>query len=515
MAPGMAPKSGHLSSMSLDFEEDEWVTPADWQAGVVASATPSGLAASVFVPSVPLSDDEEDEEEEEEDPDAADDSNLEEIGDSDGLGDTDVETDGEWAGSSSWSFPAASVAEALTLVTSRPPSLVASRPPSLVPSKPPSEAEEASVRSSLFIDVTMAPPKRPPHRCGAPSFEISAPMGQDGPSESTWKRAESDRMPRLPMVFDISALNEEGDEEPEPCAAASSHSVPEDRERRLLCDVLWASQPEWGPADLVAAERKLAKAGVDSVAGLVAVLCNDLDRHLAQVGNGKRGTFNLKAFKTPQEVRAGAVWGHSGKGRGMEGPRLEQGRLLCDVLWQSRPTWTPAMLAAAQRKLAMVGIHDLASLDRALSGGLNRRLRKAGLKTFSADTIVALRRHMDAFFDRLGIEDKETAWMSSSIRGTSEAVLHEAWSELPLREVLWESRPMWSALDLSAAERKLALIGINSVTSLAGALAGDLNKQLRAAGLKAFNRETVRELRRRLGVPPSARRGAVKSMTPK
>mmetsp|Transcript_143763 Transcript_143763/g.446717 ORF Transcript_143763/g.446717 Transcript_143763/m.446717 type:complete len:289 (-) Transcript_143763:63-929(-) len=282
---------------------------------------------------------------------------------------------------------------------------------------------------------------------------------------------------------------------------ASSFSDPvasEVRERRMLCDVLWASQPCWGPDDLLAAQRKLAKVGVDSVASLVAALRVDLERHLAKVD--RRGAPRLRVPEVQKDSGEGCA-------------RLEQGRLLCDVLWKSRPTWTPAMLAAAQRKLSMVGINHLASLDRALSKGLNRRLRKAGLKTFSVDTIVALRRHMDIFFDRLGVEDKETAWMNSGGR-ISEGLVRDDVVEPPLRDVLAQCRPMWSALDLASAERKLALVGISSTTSLRGALAGDLNTQLRTAGLKAFNRETVRLLRRRLGMTLPRRAAAKTSQGP-
>lgn len=527
--PGMVPPPGR-PSLVLEDSEDEWVRPSDLQ-----SCASAGLAASVFVPSVTFPSDDEGEEDGEEDFKSAHDSsaededlvdaedgNEEDLGDSDGLGEEEVETDGEWGGSSTWSFPAAAAADAVIAVTSPgPPSdasvegtpgsaVVRSRRPA--PSSPLRSLaqEDSGVRSSLFIDVPMTPPRHP-NRCGVPSFEIGTPVTQEAPTDlAAWEPVDADYVKRFPLLFDVGALNQESAHSSSAPVVADV-AVPEDRERRLLCDVLWASQPAWGPADLMAAERKLAKVGIESVAGLLAALSRDLDRKLAQVG--KRGAVKLKALKGKQEQRSGTVRGAgAGTGRDLDCPRLEQGRLLCDALWKSRPRWTPAMLAAAQRKLAMVGIHDLASLDRALSGGLNRRLRKAGLKTFSADTIVALRRHMGAFFGRLGIEDKETAWMSSG-SGVSKALLQDVLMEPPLRAVLSQSRPTWSASDLVAAERKLALIGINSVSSLAGALAGDLNQQLRAAGLKTFNPETVRELRHRLAVPPP-RRGIAKTGEP-
>jgi len=65
-----------------------------------------------------------------------------------------------------------------------------------------------------------------------------------------------------------------------------------------------------------------------------------------------------------------------------------------------------------------------------------------------------------------------------------------------LRDVLQDARPDWRERDLTAAHAKLAQVGIETVDTLAEALAGQLNARLRKAGLKTFNADTVRAFRR-------------------
>ena len=68
----------------------------------------------------------------------------------------------------------------------------------------------------------------------------------------------------------------------------------------------------------------------------------------------------------------------------------------------------------------------------------------------------------------------------------------------PLRRLLSDARPSWSEKDLAAVEEKLSRVGATTVGELAKLLAHGLNKRLHAAGLKAFNSETLAALRNRL-----------------
>ncbi|CAE6967646.1 mask [Symbiodinium sp. CCMP2592] len=68
----------------------------------------------------------------------------------------------------------------------------------------------------------------------------------------------------------------------------------------------------------------------------------------------------------------------------------------------------------------------------------------------------------------------------------------------PLRQLLSDARPSWSEKDLAAVEEKLSRVGATTVRELAELLAHGLNKRLHAAGLKAFNSETLAALRHRV-----------------
>jgi len=68
---------------------------------------------------------------------------------------------------------------------------------------------------------------------------------------------------------------------------------------------------------------------------------------------------------------------------------------LREILQTARPDWTSAELAAARSKLAKVGANCLTDLAEIVSVGgdvLNRKLQGAGLKAFSNDTILVLRK---------------------------------------------------------------------------------------------------------------------------
>ena len=68
----------------------------------------------------------------------------------------------------------------------------------------------------------------------------------------------------------------------------------------------------------------------------------------------------------------------------------------------------------------------------------------------------------------------------------------------PLRRLLSDARPTWTEKDLAAVEEKLSRVGATTVPELADLLTHGLNKRLHAAGLKAFNSETLAALRSRV-----------------
>mmetsp|Transcript_63495 Transcript_63495/g.148012 ORF Transcript_63495/g.148012 Transcript_63495/m.148012 type:complete len:885 (-) Transcript_63495:29-2683(-) len=77
------------------------------------------------------------------------------------------------------------------------------------------------------------------------------------------------------------------------------------------------------------------------------------------------------------------------------------------VLSAARPTWTARDASAVQQKLAKVGITTIESLAAALEGPLNDRLRDAGVRTFTAETICALREHLGIRSPRLASDGEE------------------------------------------------------------------------------------------------------------
>lgn len=395
--------------------------------------------------------------------------------------------------------------EALEACLSGVPCFDISTPPMPLQTAAELEAALAQLRSYRAVGEAEEQPLLAPSKAaGFPSvYSISTPPPEpeDGAASVSTEVGDGEDVP----VIDLSADFPEDD-------AGDALTSPGDRERRLLCDLLWVARPRWVPRDLAAAERKLLRVGVASVRELLEELvAGDLNERLRSAGLQPFGGAALEEFRTRAQrvaeegeraVLCRATWRNDAPrpGRG----QAARGRLLCEVLWESRPAWTPADLSAAERKLALVGIEDVGSLDGALTAGLNKRLREAGLKTFSADTVAALRKRLDEAYGRVDMQDKQAAWMHSSGRPLGGAAAPAA----SLRDVLWESRPTWSASELSAAEHKLAQVGVASVASLAEALGCGLNRKLKEAGLKAFGAETLRELRRRVAVALPARGGA-------
>lgn len=74
-----------------------------------------------------------------------------------------------------------------------------------------------------------------------------------------------------------------------------------------------------------------------------------------------------------------------------------------------------------------------------------------------------------------------------------------------LRLLLRSARPAWRESTLQSTVLKLAVVGVTSVPLLEQALAGKINSQLRAAGLKAFTANTLKDLRARACTAESSR----------
>lgn len=219
------------------------------------------------------------------------------------------------------------------------------------------------------------------------------------------------------------------------------------------------------------AERRLSKAGIQCVPNLLAYFKSRISKQLQ---------MDTQLF-TRTEFQQVATHLQVAKEPVRRKPRTKE-RLLCDLMWDARPSWTPVDLVAAETKLTLIGVHTLEGLDNVLSGRLNTKLKESGLKAFSNDTIMAFKSRLDMVYHRA---DKQAAWMNS----VGESSLHD---------VLWESRPSWTATDVSAAERKLAVLGITDVTGLSKALTTDINRRLRATGEKPFLNATIEELRLRV-----------------
>lgn len=252
------------------------------------------------------------------------------------------------------------------------------------------------------------------------------------------------------------------------------------RERRRLNDVLWLARPMWEPKDLVVAEKKLAKVGITSVWRLADVLARgELTRLLRQSGvqTFKEETlqqFQLRAHEALANPDFQASLGMLG------GEASPSRRFLCDVLWAARPTWTPQDLERADKKLAAIGVEDVATLDEYLED-LNAKLRKAGQKAFARETLAAIRRHIDKACGREAPEGPSRAELRSALRG-----------------LLSESKPDWSASELDSVQKKLGGVGVTSLDTLREAIAEGLNERLREKGLRTFSGQTMRAIEHRL-----------------
>lgn len=111
----------------------------------------------------------------------------------------------------------------------------------------------------------------------------------------------------------------------------------------------------------------------------------------------------------------------------------------------------------------MIGIDSVTALQELLvSGGINEKLREVDAKSFTADTVRALK----AF-----VPDKRQS----------------------LRIFLQEARPLWTPQEVAAAERKLEKTGVDSVSALSQSLGEDecLNRRLQENGFKGFTADTI------------------------
>jgi len=310
-----------------------------------------------------------------------------------------------------------------------------------------------------------------------------------------------------------------------PPSPEARHVHGEKLERRQLCDMLWACLRNLGYPNkavrLVAAERLLASLGIRSLPRLVEELrAGPTLRQRIQdsglrpfcepdlAGLEARADEALLAAAAAEVAVAILSPGSSCKSAGSPERRMslhqhtserrQQRCSLVETLWESQRLWSPAELAAAERKLSSVGIKDMVALDRAMAMGLNERLRVAGLKPFAADALASLQLWLDGVHGRSWM-DKGAAWLHAP---------EEPGPDLRLLSALWETRPDWSRQELQRAALKLRSLGIDRTEALAAALEGgkrNLNDSLQAAGLRRFSPDTLRGLRRRLGVTAASR----------
>lgn len=160
------------------------------------------------------------------------------------------------------------------------------------------------------------------------------------------------------------------------------------------------------------------------------------------------------------------------------------------LIWESFPTWMPADLVSFETQLLQMGIEGMVDLQRACNGDVVRLQEQ--IELLEATGFSLEENQVD-----------ELAKLCSQCNGNQRAD-DKNWSlaiqKTPQRllcDVLWKAGPTWTSTDFHRAHRKLALLGIDSLSELDVAL-NDLNKQLRNEGLKAFSGETVRGLRKNL-----------------
>lgn len=82
---------------------------------------------------------------------------------------------------------------------------------------------------------------------------------------------------------------------------------------------------------------------------------------------------------------------------------------MLQVLSRARPTWTARDAAAAQQKLAKIGVTTFRALEEALEGPINDRLKLAGQRTFTVETIHALKQQLQAELAREASEPPPAA----------------------------------------------------------------------------------------------------------
>jgi len=170
-------------------------------------------------------------------------------------------------------------------------------------------------------------------------------------------------------------------------AANRQTSPPKCPRKRQLCNALWESRPNWSPEALLAAERKLAGVGIVTIDAFDSGLADDLNERLRRGGQKAFSAEAITAFKCHRFDRSqNAAEEECDQDRARE--------TLRGVLTQSRPLWTLQDVIKAEDKLASVGVISVETLVEALPRNLNKRLRCAGLKTFSPNTIGELCSHL-------------------------------------------------------------------------------------------------------------------------
>uniref|UniRef100_A0A7S1FGE5 Uncharacterized protein n=1 Tax=Noctiluca scintillans TaxID=2966 RepID=A0A7S1FGE5_NOCSC len=165
-------------------------------------------------------------------------------------------------------------------------------------------------------------------------------------------------------------------------------------------------------------------------------------------------------------------------------------RGFCDLLWETEHTWLPRDLQVVERKLAWLGIESSRDLQRAMAeptSTLNEELKRVSMAPFKKKTLAALQRSVMVCVDsasQLGSATLPTDERDETSSRESRS------DERNLCDVIWKTRPTWSTNDFVAAHRKLADVGICSLSDLEKSL-GDLNRQLRESGHKTFSSETL------------------------
>jgi len=150
------------------------------------------------------------------------------------------------------------------------------------------------------------------------------------------------------------------------------------------------------------------------------------------------------------------------------------------ILQEARPNWSDKDLDSVLEKLAKANVCTAgvlySSLRRRGLGNLNEKLRQAGERCFTTETLQALFVHTEGLQMRVCCEN------SAEIEA--------------LTSLLQAARPDWQAKELDAIHEKLAKVNITTYSSMVSHLNGSsLNEMLKRVGEKGFTASTLQALR--------------------